>query len=436
MSNSSSLSDVDEDLDGIYGIAEVEAKTELEVSDEPRGLDALIARMFEVEIESEKPKKTKRRKKTRMLQPQVPFHITGSIALVPLCVDLAFEPYTDQRSLPMCLLSTRPFFQFKTCGDGWIRSGTNECISMCDRKRLSGRKGPDMASYISVVDVYDFYGLEMAYSYMHHLYHAQVSIQNTHWMAVYIIGSISVVNSELAKSLDELRRKCGDSPLFVSHVCSVLLSELIVLDSKEPRLATPIEPHATVLPVEILARIFNSVLISKSIAEHVTKQRSCRVLRPGEFEARARHPRVMNAVVTLEERKGGVIVIFYIADVRGVRWELMRGSRAAHDPTLVFTLRKKARDVDYMDVFESHSVVLYSPRDYARFSAQTTQETFCRMLSEVDINNQDQLCAWIVMLAHELDDETFDVTVEASGLSRLFSDLKGEVLAKLESENA
>lgn len=90
-------------------------------------------------------------------------------------------------------------------------------MSMCDRKRLSGRKGPDMTSYISVVDVYDDHGLEMAYSYMHHLYHSRVSIQNPHWMSVYIVGSIAVVNSELAESLDKLKRKCGDSPPLRAH---------------------------------------------------------------------------------------------------------------------------------------------------------------------------------------------------------------------------
>ena len=63
MSNSSSLSDVDEDLDGIYGTAEAEMKTEIEVLDEPLYLDRLMASVFKPE--SEKPKK---RKKAKVLQ--------------------------------------------------------------------------------------------------------------------------------------------------------------------------------------------------------------------------------------------------------------------------------------------------------------------------------------------------------------------------------
>lgn len=66
MSNSSSLSDVDEDLDGIYGIAEAEMKTEIEVLDEPLYLDRLMASVFKPE--SEKPKKRKKRKKAKVLQ--------------------------------------------------------------------------------------------------------------------------------------------------------------------------------------------------------------------------------------------------------------------------------------------------------------------------------------------------------------------------------
>lgn len=405
MSNSHSEPDVDDDLDGIYG--EVSVESEVPVQDEDT--DALMARAIEVGLKMRK----KRKKKHVELLPEVPFHITESIPLVPIHSDLLEGPYTDRRQLPMCLLSTRPFFVFES-RNSYISAGTCDHSFCCDYKARKRRK--EMVSHVSVVDVYDFYGLEMAYSYMHHLYHLPASIRHPQWFITYIVGSLMMVNVEQGKRLREMRMKQDNNPLFPSHVCSILLSELILLDSGEPKLQAPIEPHTTVLPVELLARIFNSTLISKSITEHVTKQRIYRELRPGEVACRAQLEQVMYSVDQASE-----VSTFSIAGKSGQSWTLTAGQDH---------IKLEQMKTSEVPGLWASIPVLCSPRDRARLRNISLYDAFSRCMEEIDMENPKQVYPWIVLLMDELElaDKKGVVDKDVRDVLR---ELKGRVLDKL-----
>lgn len=393
--SSSSKSD---DLDGIYDTVE------------PSRPDVELVTLMREITGNLKPVKRKKHKK--LLEPIVPFAISSSIALLPLHSSLMNEPYADRGRLPLCLFSTRPFFMFKA-----DVAGTRQHPFLCYYLGQESEREQAMLSYVSVVDVYDFYGLEMAHSYLHHLYHSQMSLRNPYRLCIYIIGSLAVIRPDLAVQLNKSREKTGVSHLFALYLCSVLLSELVSLDSHEPKLPAPIEPHTTVLPVEILARIFNSTLISKSIAEHVTKQRIYQEMRPGEIWCRARSERVMFSIDMTT-----MISIYSIAGKSGQSWVLTGGENTG-----------KLEQMKTSEVPGLHGAVpvLHSPRDTARLRHISVYDAFSHALELIDTEDVRQVCAWIVLLFDELEIvDKKEEKVDRMPIDLLLA-LKSKVLDKL-----
>lgn len=165
----------------------------------------------------------------------LPFPSTGLIARVPLHPDLEHELYakpgTGMRRDPV---STRPSFEFKAmlmysyCEIGTLKLSSGEQQGCVFEPRLMT---PLASSKISIVDAYDRYGLAMAYSYLWHAYEHDQS-RRLDWLALYVIGSLAVLRPSYACELYSSFLRSEWSETVISLACSVLITELLLLESK------------------------------------------------------------------------------------------------------------------------------------------------------------------------------------------------------------
>lgn len=189
--------------------------------------------------------------------------------------ELANEPYAfiDDGARPE-ITRPRPKFQYE------IINGDVTCFVGSDIDRLkvewSGHARPaPNATYadpikastnISVVAVYDTYGLSVAYAYLRHLYNRKYNASYPAWLYVYLEGSLLVLRSEF-RTTDELR---NSGTAYILYLCSLLLSELSILDAKQPRMQGLLQNvDSSVLPPEVLAQILRSQRVAKPITSQV-----------------------------------------------------------------------------------------------------------------------------------------------------------------------
>ena len=179
--------------------------------------------------------------------------------------ELLNEPYTyrDSGLRPEYKIQ-RPFFLFSA-----FEGGGASCIVGSSRISVSEGQSYSLAiplekcvSRFSVVSVYDTYGLRITYEFLKHLYFQKR--YRSSWLVTYLRGSLAILD---LGTLDSTHENAD-----VMHWCSLLLSRLSELDSKQPR---PIEQvtSSSVLPIEMLALITNSVRLSKNVAREVISQR-------------------------------------------------------------------------------------------------------------------------------------------------------------------
>lgn len=363
---------------------------------------------------------SKKEKKIRT-KPKFPFCTMSNLSLVPLHSDLVNEPWTKEDTgvrADVYPSSSRPFFKCQLAGGMGVCIAGNIALSIPQLEQID--KSWKIATTLSVIDVYDAYGLETAYSYLHHLYHLEISMNYPQYLALYLVGSLAILNPECATSMYKKIRK--QSAAIVLAACSILLAELALLETKQPILScSEITAHTTVLPIEILARIFNSKRISKQIAEQVTLQRRGRELRIFELQCRAIHPIISKNDLTETTREN--------------RWQSVM-----NECNKVWLMEQRGDDfivssramglADVMLSMTKSKQVLYSYQDYARMRNLPLKQVLSSMLREVDTKNEDMLCAWILMLCIENGDEN-ELTIRRDQL--LFS---FEFLSKRALENA
>lgn len=351
------------------------------------------------------------------VEPKLPF-CTMSISSIELDADIANDPYiAGGVDILPTIYSSRPYFFFA--------ASSGRQASICGKGVFvfyEADPGPDpYYSWISVVDVYDKYGLEMAYSYLHKIYHCQLSIKHPAWLAAYLVASLATLRPDFAGLINQAMK--SESEQLSLLCCSTLLADLVLLDTQQPRLLCDIEPHTTVLPVEILARIFNSRRISKTIAAELAQQRSCRPLRLGELGARATKGIVielmegMLCLAKLEERK--------IWKLEMIQTTIRCGS-----------IRISCCELS-MDIFPKETAsmqqLLFSYRDYARIRQTTEAAMFRQMISEVDREDKKIICAWILMLTVDIgleNEEEIPIEKLSETLDNLIEMVEGRFLVE------
>lgn len=312
------------------------------------------------------------------LEPVLPFCISRELDLVSLPVDLINEPFAAvDNGIRPDIFTTRPFARVRVGHRGKV-------IGTCDKTSigyelqahlmLNHHKFDKLDSCISVFDVYDAYGLAVAYSFLHHIYHHRISLNYPRLLSIYLATSLAVVQPQYAVTLfNNLKLQ---SELLSLTLSSILLTELVLLESKQPRLCQDeIEPHQTVLPCEILARIFNSKRISKSISDQVTHLRQKREFRVGELAVRCEQEAVRMLNCNPEQ----------------LCLKLSNYFLCIQDDNVVVSRSCNVEDQD-----ECSCVILYSFVDQARLRRVPRLQMLEGMLDKVDRDNEMEVFSWIL----------------------------------------
>lgn len=290
----------------------------------------------------------------------------ASLGVIP--EEIEAEPFAHSDITPDVYNVSRSFFAFTTREDK-----SAECVigETSFRTAFSEAEATNV-TYISVVTVYDSYGLEIACSYISRLRALSERQATAHdvpsarQVAIYLVGSLAILTPSRAQLLYNERDRYQSSDLVIM-VCSALLEELLALDEAQPRLTAPLEPAQILIPEGLLALICNSKRISKGIAAHVIRQRCGRALRPGELEFRAIHPRTK----VLSD------LCWYIADSDSI-WYLMRRPSGCGNVFLLSTVLRNE------SLLRLGRVVVHSPRYHARLRGVPEPEMMKTLLDSVD----------------------------------------------------
>ena len=314
-----------------------------------------------------------------------------SSTLVPLRDDLFNEPFAlGDSGVRADIFTTRPFMRVRILEKGILGQVGSSLFHYETMEAMALRKSDTV---ISVLDVYDCCGFEMAYSYLHRTYHSEMCVAYPKLLCIYLATSLAVIKPSYVEQIFLIMK---DNPEALSLLlCSTLITELILLEQKGRSglpLSSDLVPHQTELPVEILARIFNSTRISKSIASDVVQLRSNRELREGELTARARHTYIMHDPVmrTWSGLSGAGNKYLHVNSTEGK-----------------FSL-DYCRTVGVVDEGTGRPV-LYSYRDHARIRRAPERLMFQKAVAEVNTEDEDELCAWILLLSCERDSHKREV---------------------------
>lgn len=312
------------------------------------------------------------------------FHLPGTVRLVSIPPELANEPYARyDNGLRPELRDRKHFFHFHVESGLSIKiTAILDTTEFCLINPSKSRWRADQTRYEkaftrhSVMDIYHVYGLDIACSYLYGLCHSAISETEPWWLFVYLVGSLAIVDPEHARFLFDKQKKLGKRPTRSSALAyAALLSSLLALEL-ETRSQAVIQPHTTALPVELLARIFDSVRISKVIARHVMYKRVTRLLSPREVEVFYTHEAVQS---TGDDH-------FYTQ-----HWDLrVIGSGFS----LLYDAQRKKRP--------ARTPVLSSYVDEAKARGIKTRTTLRHALDRVKTSNLNQLCAWVVLLSYHV----------------------------------
>jgi hypothetical protein len=173
---------------------------------------------------------------------------------VDLHYDIVNEPYTYlDTGLRPEIKNKRPFFSFKIYGNGVAVCYVN---NKTIKSQISDCTIPaKFCTNISVVNIYDTYGLNMTYAYLYN-----ISNNNKYdWMRVYLAGSLMVIRPDLMGLVNKS----------VFGLCVLLMTEFIAIEDKQPKLKNPLNKVTCILPPEILAKILKSQRINKEIGKNI-----------------------------------------------------------------------------------------------------------------------------------------------------------------------
>lgn len=331
-------------------------------------------------------------------------------SVVPLPVELYNEPYSffDTKKRPEItvrrsrfLFEVGPSAVYMTV-HGVNRSGATRQVPVAN---LPAKKRTN----ISVITVYDTYGLEITYAYLRFLYLYKYAAIAPEWLEYYLVASLAVLQPE-ALSEKVIAGTVG-SEHSVLYYASRLMLELTNLDSKQPRMIgelvapAPVpkgEEPPPVFPKEVLSKITGSERLSKSVAE-ATRSARCA------------------SIPTLDELAGGedvdeatfydngVFVLYYSPEVdgRGMEareWRLTREGNS-------FILRDIGPEDEPHELDLEAEVVQYPLYVYARVFKNrgcNTDNSILAMLRElvkrysvVTEENVMEVAAWVVQLSYE-----------------------------------
>lgn len=349
----------------------------------------------------------------------VDFPAFSFVKLVPVPIELWNEPYAfiDTGDRPEIVVS-RPVFKYSirerilTAGVGGMARYRNT--------NLSADQIPEKSnSNISVITVYDTYGLDIAYSYLRHLFLYKYDKQHPEWLALYLLGSLSVLTPKAIEGEVAVR------PVDILYLCTRLIAELVSLENKQPKMLGTLQPSSQ-LTTDIIGKITGSERISKSVTAGARAVRCTEVPTWEELDAVTMEDGGPNAL-----SNGNQFVLVYEVDTEDAvgesAWIL---SRAGDDFTLSFkdgTETPGHLDLDGYDLaqypLETYEAVFQSRNCNARASVHGMLVDLKRRLVVVTEANVAEVSAWIVQLSYDTDEGEEGAFYGLVGLGRLFQRL-------------
>jgi hypothetical protein len=230
--------------------------------------------------------------------------VINSLPLIPLHPDLVNEPFTfrDTGIRPEMRVK-RPFFSFKIT-EGLNPSEPIPGIAICtigneipfSAGGYSPKTIPEKRSTIfSILNVYDSYGLEYAYSFLHYLYEKARDeanwVSSGRWIETYILGSLLTIQSNFIDDLVNEANQVSWTEINLHQICSLLMAELGSMYG-QIKMVVPLQEVKQALPPEILALITGSRRVSKEIGGSIIEDKSD-PLSWAELMHISTHPRVL-----------------------------------------------------------------------------------------------------------------------------------------------
>lgn len=320
-----------------------------------------------------------------------------TVKYVPIPVELLNEPFAfeDNGRRPPIVTPTRQSFLFLIDAEleevkCWV--GGKKIVSHDFHKLYAGSTLPaKTATNISVVSVYDIYGLDVTCSFVRHLYSLTYKDIGIHyWIMTYFVGSLSVLRPGIEDVVDMHHKDA------LVSITSLLLLNLTQMDAAQPKLSHELVQHDGNLPVEVLARVLDNPTISKALYT-ATIFRRCIDPTLEDLEADNEN----SSTISLAD---GSYLLEWSAE----------GQDGEDVPYLIHIARDKSgyvldvRERTQDDVFDLHNskIVAFSVDNYLRWFNRRgcdqytyTKRIYDRVrdsLKQVNNSNVDLACIWLV----------------------------------------
>lgn len=346
--------------------------------------------------------------------PDLPAFITVSYAKhVDLPVELKNEPYafydTGER---MEIIVQRPKFTF-SIHDHILTCGTGREVRIA---QMTSRKTPTKNSTnISIVTVYDTYGLNVAYTYLDYLYHYKYNALEQKWLGLYLLTSLAILHPDALKEAVDVTARG------MLCLCARLMGELLNLEHKQPKMQGELQ-SGMMLPSELLGRILASERVSKAVT------RTARQIRCGEIPS----------FKELDAADTGSPATWQVGTGASAEWVLDFENEGDISEWVltrkgdVFTIEFREQSREARDV-NAATLAQYSLDTYAevfRFRNCNPKQSVREMLSElkkrlavVTEANVANVCAWVVQLGYDSEMIENGVYEGMRALGDLFQDL-------------
>lgn len=322
------------------------------------------------------------------------------IESVPVPIELLNEPFSwKDDGLRSQVISTvkRGRFLFMITENGALSTIDGRVIARGTTKGGSGRSREQRlnkwdlpqksGTNLSVISIYDMYGLEVACAFIKHIYFYKSDRDQPEWLETYLLGSLGVIWPEATY---------GHVERSLVYLCTALILQLKLLDDAQPRMIGQLK-EGSQLPPELLAKITGSTLLSKEITDVVNIGR-CGLPDYTWLEENYVQPNTRR----LDD---GSYTLVYSDDNSAL--QLIRRR-------MRFSLENVKMSA-YSHSYDRAIRVAYSIDDYAKWFQQRgcdsdryvtkMLEDLKKRTSHVTEENLEEVCAWIVQLTYDNNKE-------------------------------
>ncbi|CAH6419534.1 Hypothetical protein POVR2_LOCUS38 [uncultured virus] len=184
-----------------------------------------------------------------------PSFFNSHLQEVDLPLELYNEPYSwYDNEYRAEIVTLRDEFRYE------IRGSTATCSirdGMIEGEEQDYTTPSKATSNVSVLTVYDTYGLQVTYAFLKNLYSRKYQQDAPDWLMIYLEGSMMAIDPAYEESGYQ-------GPYSILYLCLLIYSELELIDRETFRPLDSLEP-SSMLPTDIVARITGSERISKAV---------------------------------------------------------------------------------------------------------------------------------------------------------------------------